>query len=331
MPRVRPVRIAAYLSNLLCQQQGAARQRLGGGEAWGAARAARGAAPCSAPTPATCPGGWRLAPLLCSRTAAAAAVTAALPRLDWRAAAAAAPAALRGVVGTAGARGPDGGGDREPPTPTQEQQQPSAHHQTWRARRVGCLARALGAGPAAAEGLAREHPLLLLLGPYALRRLAAAPSLESIFAGGPGPVFAAGHGAKAGGGGAAAQALFECVVDGPCTLQMRAMHWGERAGGLPAAGGAGCGVRARPGAGRRCSGWPLWGRGLQARAPVEPPAPRPPGMRLHIGQIAAHCHALGLSVDLGEDGRQQEGRRGSSGTGPRSWVAAGPCLALWGI
>jgi hypothetical protein len=40
----------------------------------------------------------------------------------------------------------------------------------------------------------------------------------------------------------------------------------------------------------------LW---LQPPA-VSTPEPPLPGMRLHIGQIAAHCHGLGLSVDLGE-------------------------------
>jgi hypothetical protein len=79
---------------------------------------------------------------------------------------------------------------------------------------------AFGCDPAAAEALAQEHPVLLLLGPYALRRLAS-PSLEQGFSAGP---FA-----KAG-GVATSRLLSEVAVDAPCTLQMRAMHWGEHAG-----------------------------------------------------------------------------------------------------
>ncbi|KIZ02519.1 hypothetical protein MNEG_5438 [Monoraphidium neglectum] len=77
---------------------------------------------------------------------------------------------------------------------------------------------AFGCDPAAAEALAQEHPVLLLLGPYALRRLAS-PSLEQGFSAGP---FA-----KAG-GVATSRLLSEVAVDAPCTLQMRAMHWGMR-------------------------------------------------------------------------------------------------------
>jgi len=99
-------------------------------------------------------------------------------------------------------------------------------------KRLTRLQLILECDPQAAAALAEQHPLLLLLGPYALRRLAA-PTLESVFTGGGGisrAGFAAGHGvlARSEQASAAQQMLFEVAVDAPCTLQMRAMHWGER-------------------------------------------------------------------------------------------------------
>ena len=128
---------------------------------------------------------------MCGQTAPAAPATLAL----WR------------QVSTSSGVGGDGGGDPVADLPPGLRQQ--------RLRRLQDI---LGCDPAAADALAREHPVLLLLGPYALRRLAAS-SLERGFSAGPG--------AKAG-AAATSQLLLEVAVDAPTTLQMRAMHWGER-------------------------------------------------------------------------------------------------------
>jgi hypothetical protein len=244
MPRVRPQRVATYISNFLsCQQT--AQQGVAGWLGGAEPRVLR--ARCAAFLAATSAAATGLAPNaagahLCSSDPAA----AAPPRAPWV-----------GVVAAArwapGARRSFASGGTAPPCPSSPDQQQQRHphkqqpnhhqqqshkQQSWRARRAGRLASVLGCGPSAAETLARDHPLLLVLGPYALRRLAAAPSLESILAGGPGPVFSGGHGAKAGGAVAASQALFEAVVDGPCSLQMRAMHWGEPRAGCYGAHGS---------------------------------------------------------------------------------------------
>lgn len=63
------------------------------------------------------------------------------------------------------------------------------------------------------EVICIEQPPLLLLGPYVLRRLASA-SHESMFSGGTGQP-------------SAAATLQVAAEDAPCTLKMRAMHWGK--------------------------------------------------------------------------------------------------------
>jgi hypothetical protein len=164
----------------------------------------------------------------------------------------------------------------------------------WRDERLGRLADALGCDAAAAEELARERPALLQLGPYALRRLAS-PSHEA----GASP----GHGAKAG-APAPERLLHGAVVDAPCSLQMRAMHWGERgrARGYELlcgeTAGKVLGGRGRPPPasqrdGRRASPPPLPRRRAARR--------RRAGMRLHLHQLIAHCEALGHAVDSGKD------------------------------
>ncbi|KAI8466265.1 MAG: hypothetical protein J3K34DRAFT_460951 [Monoraphidium minutum] len=125
-------------------------------------------------------------------------------------AAATAGAGAQGGGGDGGSGGGDGGDFPLPPGAELSQEEARG--------RAARLRVALGCEAAAAAALARAHPPLLLLGPYALSRLAAA-SHEAGFAGG--------HGGGAG-GGAAAALLKEVVVDAPCTLQMRAMHWGMR-------------------------------------------------------------------------------------------------------
>lgn len=81
-------------------------------------------------------------------------------------------------------------------------------------QRLTRLGIVLDCDAAAAEVICRDHPLLLLLGPYALRRLASS-SHESVFSG-------SGKGSAQ----ATLALLQEVAVDAACKLQMRAMHWG---------------------------------------------------------------------------------------------------------
>ncbi|GBF90604.1 hypothetical protein Rsub_03176 [Raphidocelis subcapitata] len=203
------------------------------------------------------------------------------------------------------------------PAPQQQQQQQHQHQQpdgpvqagadqaAWRAARVARLQRVAGCDPAAAEALARDHPTLLLLGPYVLRRLAR-PSLGSDFPGGGEAGLTGGH--KAGAAGAGSPVLFKAAVDAPAVLQMRAMTWGMRIHigqlaehcrthlGLPVDAGRDfaivwLGPRLQPRVVRRASpaaaaaaGPPQPPPGAQARAaagaaPREPPPPPSPPVR----------------------------------------------------
>lgn len=93
----------------------------------------------------------------------------------------------------------------------------NVQHRLDRQQRLDRLQSLLQCDAAAVEALCRQHPQLLLLGPYALRRLAS--TSHETFTG------TGSHGAKA---AATSRLLLEVVVDAPCTLQMRAMHWGMR-------------------------------------------------------------------------------------------------------